>query len=131
MGNPPRTPPRIGREIGRGAEGIVYENLDRLGWVVKIFVPGITSPLQARNEFDNLEKARAIRPDHVVKVDLPADPRQGWLVKEEVFSVGILPDMRQRLSVLQDFQNVVQDADSNLIWGATVDNPIPRWILLE
>jgi hypothetical protein len=29
------TMPRIGREIGRGSEGIVYENLDRPGWVVK------------------------------------------------------------------------------------------------
>src|SRR5690349_5919238 len=27
--------PRIGQEIGRGAESVVYENLDQPGWVVK------------------------------------------------------------------------------------------------
>ena len=59
--------PRIGAEIDRGAEGVVYENLDEPDWVVKVFHPGGTNPFQARNEFDNLEKARAIRPDNVVK----------------------------------------------------------------
>jgi hypothetical protein len=59
--------PRIGQELGRGAEGVVYENLDRPGWVVKEFHKGGTSPLQARNEFQNLERAPAIRPDNVVK----------------------------------------------------------------
>ena len=73
--------PRIGRELGRGAEGVVYENLDQPGWVVKEFHKGGTSPLQAGNEFRNLEKARAIRPDNVVKAQPPVDPAQGFLVK--------------------------------------------------
>jgi hypothetical protein len=34
--------PRIGRELGRGAEGVVYENLDQPGWLVKAFHPGGT-----------------------------------------------------------------------------------------
>ena len=64
--------PRIGQELGRGAEGVVYENLDQPGWVVKEFHQGGTSPLQARNEFQNLEKARAILPDNVVKAQAPS-----------------------------------------------------------
>jgi hypothetical protein len=65
--------PRIGQELGRGAEGVVYENLDRPGWVVKEFHKGGTSPLQARNEFQNLERARAIpgRTDNVVEAQAP------------------------------------------------------------
>jgi hypothetical protein len=31
---------RIGQEIGRGAEGVVYENLDQSGTVVKEFHKG-------------------------------------------------------------------------------------------
>jgi hypothetical protein len=123
--------PRMGQELGRGAEGVVYENLDRPGWVVKVFHQGLTSPLQARNEFDNLEKARAIRPDNVVKAEPPVDPRQGWIAKERVYPVSVLPDMLQRAPIIQDFQNVVHDADGNLMWGATADNATPRWILVE
>jgi hypothetical protein len=74
--------PQIGQELGRGAEGVVYENGDQPGWVVKVFHKGGTSPYQAGNEFQNLEKARTIRPDNVVKAQPPADPRQGWIVKE-------------------------------------------------
>ena len=85
--------PRIGQEIGRGAEGVVYENLDQPGWVVKEFHKGGTSPLQARNEFQNLEKARAIRPNNVVKAQAPADPRQGFLVKEQVLPTDVPPDL--------------------------------------
>ena len=48
--------PRIGQELGRGAEGIVYEDLDQPGWVVKEYYQGGTSPLQAQNEFQNLER---------------------------------------------------------------------------
>jgi hypothetical protein len=68
--------PRLGRELGRGAEGVVYENLDEPGWVVKEFHKGGTTPLQARNEFQNLEKARAIpgRADNVVKASLLVTP---------------------------------------------------------
>ncbi|MGH9439891.1 MAG: hypothetical protein ACRD22_18935, partial [Terriglobia bacterium] len=51
------------------------------GWVVKEFHQGLTSPLQARNEFANLAKARAIRPDNVVQAQAPADPRQGNRIK--------------------------------------------------
>jgi hypothetical protein len=72
--------PRIGRELGRGAEGVVYENLDEPGWVVKEFHKQGTSPLRARNEFDNLQRARAIRPDNVVGARARADPGQGWIV---------------------------------------------------
>jgi hypothetical protein len=122
--------PRTGREIGRGAEGVVYENLDEPGWVVKEFHKGGTSPVQARNEFQNLEKARAIRPDNVIKAQVPADPRQGFLVKEEVFRSSTAPDMAQRAQLLRDFQNI-PDAGTNLMWGTTVDNSTPRWILIE
>ncbi len=68
--------PRIGRGLGRGAEGIVYMNLDHLGREVQVFHPGHTSPLQAGNEIANREKVRAIRPDNVVKTQPPTDPRQ-------------------------------------------------------
>jgi hypothetical protein len=127
---PPMRRPRIGGELGRGAEGVVYENLDRPGWVVKAFHQGITSPFQARNEFQNLEKARTIRPDNVVKAQAPADPRQGWLVKEEVYPSNTPKDYLQRADVLRDFQSL-PDADSNLMWGTTTDNSTPRWILIE
>lgn len=122
--------PRIGGEIARGAEGVVYENLDKPDWVVKLFHPGRTSPLQAGNEFANLEKARAIRPDNVVKAQAPADPRQGWLVKERVYPSDTPKDLVQRASLRQDFLNI-PDADNNLMWGTTADNPTPRWILIE
>jgi len=125
--------PRIGRELGRGAEGVVYENLDQPGWVVKEFHKGGTSPLQAGNEFRNLEKARAVpgRADNVVKAQAPADPRQGFLVKEEVYPTNMPPDMVQRAQVRQDFLPQIPDADGNLMWGTTADNPTPRWLLVE
>ena len=122
--------PRIGQELGRGAEGVVYEDLDQPGWLVKEFHPGGTSPFQAGNEFQNLERARAIRPDNVVKAQAPADPRQGFLVKEQVIRSSTPQDMAQRAQLLQDLQNI-PDAGGNLMWGTTVDNPTPRWILIE
>jgi hypothetical protein len=123
--------PRIGREIGRGAEGVVYENLDLPGWVVKVFHAGSTSPLQAENEFQNLERARAIRPDNVVKAQAPADPRQGFLVKEMVLPTDVPEDLAQEARVLQDILPHIPDAASNLKWGITADDPTPRWMLLE
>lgn len=125
--------PRIGRELGPGAEGIVYVNLDQPGWVVKEFYPGGTSPLQARNEFANLQKARTILPDNVVKVQPPADPRQGFLVKEEVIRDAPTPVEQAALrKIEQDFVNGgVQDAGGNCMFGHTVNNPTPRWMLIE
>ena len=122
--------PRLGRELGRGADGIVYENLDQPGWAVKEFHKGGTSPLQARNEFQNLENARRIRPGNVVKAQAPVDPRQGFLVKEQVIPSITAPDLAQRAQLLRDFQNI-PDAGSNLMWGTTASDPAPRWILIE
>ena len=102
MQNPPLGQPRIGRELGRGAEGVVYENLDRAGWVVKVFHQGVTSPLQARNEFVNLETARAIRPDNVVKAQAPVDPRQGWIVKEEIYPSDTPKNFAQKAGMVQN-----------------------------
>ena len=125
--------PRMGRELGRGAEGVVYENLDQPGWVVKVFHPGGTSPFQARNEFQNLEKARAIHPDNVVKAQAPADPKQGFLVKEQVIRDSpTATDLTTGQQVEQDFiQGGIQDVVGNLLFGHTADNPTPRWILIE
>jgi hypothetical protein len=122
--------PRIGRELRRGTEGVVYENLDQPDWVVKVFYKGGTSPLQTGNEFQNLEKARAIRPDNVVKAQAPADPRQGWIVKQLVTRSYTPKDRAQRTKLLQDLQNF-HDVAGNLMWGTTADNPTPRWILVE
>jgi hypothetical protein len=125
--------PRSGQEIGRGPEGVVYENLDQPGTVVKVFHKGGTSPLQARNEFQNLEKARAILPDNVVKAQAPIDPRQGFLVKEQVISDIPTPADRAALrQIEQDFINGgVQNVGGNLMFGHTADNPAPRWMLIE
>ena len=125
--------PQIGRELGRGAEGIVYEDLDQPGWVVEEFHQGGTSPLQARNEFQNLEKARAILPDNVVKAQAPADPRQGFFVKEQVIPDASTPaDRAALMQIEQDFINSgVQDVGGNLMFGHTADNPAPRWMLIE
>lgn len=123
--------PRLGREIGRGAEGIVYENLDKPGWVVKVFHPGATSPLQSQNEFQNLERARTIRPDNVIKAEPPADPRQGFIVKEEVLDTAVPEDLIQKAQVLQDFLAHIPDAGGNLKWGVTAHDPTPRWMLFE
>src|SRR5947208_3587176 len=101
--------PRIGQELGRGAEGVVYENLDQPGWVVKSFHKGGTSPLQARNEFQNLENARALRPDNVVKAQVPADPRQDWLVKEKVLPTDVPEDLAQKAQLLQDLLPQIPD----------------------
>lgn len=122
---------RIGQELGRGAEGIVYENLDQPGWVVKVFHSGGTSPFQARNEYQNLANARAIRPDNVVNVQAPADPGQGFLVKEQVLPTDVAPDLAEKAKVLQDLLPQIPDAGGNLMWGITADNPTPRWILIE
>ncbi len=123
--------PRIGKEIGRGAEGIVYQNLDQPGWVVKQFHKSGTSPLQAGNEFDNLARARAIRPGNVLRAQAPADPRQGWIVKEQVLPTDVPPDMAQRAQVRRDFLPQIPDADGNLMWGTTASKPTPRWLLIE
>jgi hypothetical protein len=125
--------PRIGRELARGAEGAIYDNLDQPGWVVKVFHKGGTSVLQARNEFQNLEKARAIHPDHVVKAQAPADPRQGWIVKELVIAdIPTTADLGAGRQIEQDFINAgIQDVGGNLMFGHTGDNPTPRWILVE
>lgn len=125
--------PRIGPAIGRGAEGVVYENLDQPGWVVKVFHKGSTSPLQARNEFQNLDNARAIRPGNVVKAQAPADPRQGFLVKEKVIlDKPTLADLLAGQQIERDLViGGLQDVGGNLIFGHTVDNPIPRWLLIE
>ena len=125
--------PQIGQELGRGAEGVVYENLDQPGWVVKEFHQGGASPFQARNEFQNLERARAILPDNVVKAQAPADPRQGFLVKEQVISDIPTPADRATLrQIEQDFINGgIQDVGGNLMFGHTADNPTPRWMLIE
>jgi hypothetical protein len=123
--------PRIGQELGRGAEGVVYEDLDQPGWVVKEFHQRGTSPHQAGNEFQNLERARAIRPNNAVKAQAPADPRQGFLVKEQVLPTDVPPDLVQRTQVLRDFLPQIPDADRNLMWGFTADIPAPRWLLIE
>jgi hypothetical protein len=121
---------RIGKELGRGAEGVVYENLDEADWVVKEFHPAGVSPLQARNEFENLERARAIRPDNVVVARAPIDPRQGWIVKEKVTRSNTPEDQDQKDDVRKAF-HTIPDADSNLVWGTTASNPTPRWLLVE
>jgi len=125
--------PRIGKEVGRGAEGIVYENLDQPGTVVKEFYKGGTSPFQARNEFRNLEKARLIRPDNVVKAHAPSDPQQGFIIKEEVIPDTPSPADRALLRQIEkDFINGgVQDVGGNSEFGHTADNPTPRWLLIE
>lgn len=106
---------------------MVYEIPGEPGWVLKeYFYPG----LQARNEYTNLEAARLIRPQNVVKAEPPTDPRQGWLVKERVYLSDTPPDPVQLREVLRDFRNV-NDAMSNLRWGSTIDDPTPRWLLIE
>jgi hypothetical protein len=120
----------LAQKLRGGTEGIVYENLDQPDWVVKVFHPGGTSPLQAGNEFVNLEKARAIRPDNVVNAQAPTDPRQGWIVKEKVLQTDVPEDVAQRNEVLRNLQ-VIPDADGNLMWGVTTENSTPRWILIE
>ena len=122
--------PRIGREIGRGAEGVVYDNLDEPDWVVKEYHKAITSPFQPRNEFQNLARARAIRPDNVVIARAPADPRQGWIVKEKVMPTDVPEDQAQKVALLLAFTSI-PDAGGNLMWGTTASNPTIRWILIE
>ena len=97
-----------------------------------MFHKGGTSPFQARNEFQSLEKARAMpgRADNVVQAQAPTGPHQGWLVKRKVIPTDVPEDSTQGNQVLQDFQNI-PDVDGNLMWGTTADNPTPRWILIE
>jgi hypothetical protein len=125
--------PRIGAELDRGAEGIVYENLDQPGWVVTALHRGGTSPFQARNEFENLEKARAIRPDNVIQAQAPADPQQGWLVQERVIRDKPTPaDLADGMKVENALINDgVQEVAGDLIFGHPTTNPTPRWRLIE
>jgi hypothetical protein len=99
--------------------------------VIKEFHLGGGSPFQAQNEFHNLQRARAIRPDNVVEAQVPADPRQRFLGKEQVLPTITPPDMAQRAQVLRDFLSQIPDAAGNLMWGTTVRNPTPRWLLIE
>ena len=124
----PKGRPLKGNELGRGADGVVYEIPNDPNNVLKEFHHP-TLP-QARNEFANLENARAIRPDNVVGAQAPANPRQGWIVKERVYPSSTPKDMTQLTEVLRDFQNI-PDAGSNLMWGTTASNSTPRWILIE
>ena len=100
---------------------------------MKEFHAGGTSPLQAGNESANLEKARLIHPDHVVKAQAPVDPRQGWIVKEKVIlSIPSSADLAAGKQIEQDFATGgVHDVAGNVVFGHTADNPTPRWILLE
>jgi hypothetical protein len=41
------------------------------------------------------------------------------------------PTARALVDELQNFFPHVPDADSNLEWGSTADNPTPRWLLIE
>jgi hypothetical protein len=101
--------PRLGGVIGQGGEGVVYENLDEPGWVVKVFTRG-GHPLAARNQLDNLARARAIRPDNVVDARPllhPANPRgQNWVVEEEVTRSSTPEDANELAQLWQDFQNL-------------------------
>jgi hypothetical protein len=119
--------PQLGAELARGSEEIVYEDLDQPGWIVKVYHMGGTSPFQARNEFQNLEKARAIRPANVVQAQAPADPQQGWLVKERVIPDKPTPaDLADGMKVENDFINDgIQDVGGNLIFGHTATT-LPR-----
>ena len=121
--------PRLGPYLNEGSKGAVYENAEKPGWVVKKFFQGRGSPLQARNQYNNLQAARRISPDNVVEAEAPLNPRQGWLVKQQVFESDTPPDMAQYAQIVNDLQ--VQDAGRNLMWGYTLDNPSPRWILIE
>jgi len=74
-----------------------------------------------------------IRPDNVVKAQAPADPRQGWIVKELVIAdAPTTADGAAGKLFEQDFINGgVQDVGGNLMFGHTADDPAPRWILIE
>jgi hypothetical protein len=100
---------------------------------VKEFHAGGTSPFQAGNELANLEKARLIHPDHVVKAQALVDPRQGWIVKEKVILNAPTPaDLGAGKQIEQDLADGgIQDIGGNVVFGHTADNPTPRWILLE
>jgi hypothetical protein len=79
------------------------------------------------------ESSGAIRPDNVVKAKPPADPRQGFLVKERVIPDNpTAADQAALRQIEQDHINGgVQDAGGNLVFGHSADNPTPRWILIE
>jgi len=78
--------------------------------------------LQARNEFENLEKGRAVLPDNVVNAQAPADPRQGWIVKEKVVEIeATTAQNREGIDILQKFIDAgVNDASGNMMFGTTV-----------
>jgi hypothetical protein len=106
--------PRKGQEINRGREGVVYENLDQPDTVVKEYYPQGGNPAQAGTEFQNLVNARAILPDNVVKAQPPANPRQGYIVKERVFPTDLPEDLTRKAQVIRAFKNI-QDASGNLL----------------
>jgi hypothetical protein len=68
----------------------------------------------------------------VVKAQVPADPQQGWIVKEQVIRDTPSADPTELIRIVQDFDNAgVQDPGGNMVFGHTADNPTPRWILVE
>jgi hypothetical protein len=48
-----------------------------------------------------------------------------------VLSVDLPPDLVEKIHVLQDFLPTISDVGGNLIWGMTLDDTTPRWILIE
>jgi hypothetical protein len=128
IGKPPK-----GRVLGVGAEGTVYAIPNDPNNVLKEFHPGGTSPFQARNEYQNLAKARGTLPDNVVQCQQPSNPKQGWLVKERVYRLR--PNLNQqaeRPTITQQLvHSGVHDVPTNLIFGCIANNLKPRWILIE
>lgn len=75
--------------------------------------------------------SQSIKTSRVIRAQAPANPRQGWLIKEQVFPATLPPVKAQRKQVEGDFLPQLPDAGGNLMWGTTAGNPIPRWLLIE
>jgi hypothetical protein len=78
--------PRIGRELGRGAEGVVYENLDQPGSVLPDYLKASADHFHGcwseAGTFDNLEQAFALL--------------KAWLIDRK--EVDVLPPRHVRRS---------------------------------
>jgi len=139
-------PQASGVELGRGADGIVVEVLDRPGVVIKDmnhpFKLGRNRvALELRILHAVLEATKGLGATRVFNHG--TDEREcSWLVRERVFDVFPRGTQEARTELVELILQIHPNADVSLLilpdptfdnvrWGYTDANPELRWILID
>jgi hypothetical protein len=133
-------------ELGRGADGIVIEMLDRPELVIKDmnhpFKLGRNRvALERRVLHAVLEATRGLGATRVLNSGTDEQERS-WLVRERVFDVEPRGSQEARNRLIEFILAIHPNADVNRLmlldptfdnvrWGYTEAEPEPRWILID